>query len=296
MRSFRISNSLFTLFIWALLAFVFILTFYPFWHVLIYSITDPRYPSLGLLAFPKALSLKAYQVIFRSGKLYNAFAVSVLRSTVGPILSLIVTLLVAYPLSIRHLPFRKAFNWYFLLTMYFSAGLIPTYLLYINFKLNNTFWIYIIPSLVNVFGMIIIRTYMEALPLELQESAQIDGAGYSRIFLRIVVPLCLPVMAAVTLFSCVQQWNSYTDTLIYNSMTEKLHTMQYVLVMLVTGLSSPSDFADKMAQMQQYANVPPPPMIVRMAITVVTVVPIAMVYPFLQRYFVKGLLIGSIKG
>jgi len=293
----QIFDKIFTLTIWVFIALAFILTFYPFYYVLVYSLNDPLRQTPGLMFWPQKLSLSAYRTILTSRLVHRAFFISVARSTVGPALSLIVTSMIAFPLSIRILPGRRVLNWYFLLTMYIGAGLIPTYLLYVNLGLNNTFWVYIVPSLVNVYGMILIRTYMESLPASLQESAVIDGAGYFRIFLQIVMPLCLPVLAAITLFSCVNQWNAYADTVIYNTWAEELHPLQYVLVKMITGLKFDSDRADAMAQAATASNVSiMTPFTMRLAVTVVTIVPITTVYPILQRYFIKGLMIGSIKG
>jgi len=246
--------------------------------------------------WPQEFSFSAYRAILGSGIVRRAFMVSVGRATIGPISSLIITMLIAFPLSVRALPGRRFLNWYFILTMYISAGLIPTFLHFtLNLGLHNTFWVYIIPALVNVFGMIIIRTYMENLPDSLIESARIDGAGYFNVFTRIVVPLCLPVMAAITLFTAVNQWNAYTDALIYNTRAEHLFPLQFVLVRMVQGLRFDADRADAMADIMAGRS-PMTPRTMRLAITVVTIVPIALVYPFLQRYFIKGLLIGSIKG
>ena len=292
-------NTLFTVVMWLFLAIVFIMTTYPFWYVLIYSISDPVGFSSGIQILPHAISLRAYTSILTSARFLDAFKISFSRTLIGPVISGVVSMLIAYSLSNRDLPGRKALNWYFIITMYFGAGLIPTYLLYKSLGFVNSFRVYIIPSIVNVYGMILMRTYIESLPAELKESAFIDGANDFKIFYSIIVPLCLPVIAAVTLFSCVHQWNAYTDTVIYNATNLKLHSLQYFLVLMVTSLAgaNQADYAAELA-MQASGRVGArlSPIVVRMAVTFITIIPITLVYPFLQRYFVKGLLVGSIKG
>ena len=293
-------NGVFTIFMWIVLVGVLVMTAYPFWYVLIYSISDPAGFSSGFQLLPHAISLQAYNAILSSERFLNAFMISVARSTVGPVLSGIVSMMIAFCVSHRELPGRKFLNWYFIATMYFSAGLIPTYLLYGSLGFVNSFWVYIVPSIVNVYGMILMRTYIEALPGELKESAFIDGANDFVIFYKIIVPLCLPVIAAVTLFSCVHQWNAYTDTVIYNATNQNLHPLQYFLVLMISNVaaaaSNPDIAADLAMQAGQQGRARLSPMVIRMAVTIVTIVPITMIYPFLQRYFVKGLLVGSIKG
>jgi putative aldouronate transport system permease protein len=270
--------------IYLVIAAVVVVTAYPFWHILMYSFSDPARLRPGGLLWPAGFSVRAYQAAFSSANILHAFLVSAGRSTIGPVTSCTISMMVAYALSRRSLPGRRFFSTYFILTMYFSAGLIPTYLLIRKVGLTGSFLVYVLPRAMDVFGMILMRTYL-------------DGANELRIFSRIVVPLCLPVIAAIALFSCVWQWNSYVDTLIYNFNSEQLYTLQYVLVMIVSTVSSSqSANAVQMMMMRQARQVPLSPMVVRMAITVITIVPISVVYPFLQRYFIKGILVGAVKG
>jgi len=296
----RALDKMFTIFMWIFLVFVFIVTAYPFLHVIMVSLSDPaRVTSGGILLIPNGFSIDAYSAVFINPRFLNALWISVARSTIGPIISGIITMMIAYGLSQRELPGRRFLNWYFLFTMYFSAGLIPTYLLFQSLGFVGSFWVYVIPTVVNVFGMILMRTYIENLPAELRESALIDGANDLTIFLKIVVPLCKPVIAAVTLFAVVAQWNAYSDTVIYNSMHEHLHTLQYFLVRMVDNVAGGSSDAAMQLAMQagvQGGETRLTPQVVRMAVTVITIVPIACVYPFMQRYFVKGMMVGSVKG
>ena len=289
----------FTIFMWAFLVFVFIVTTYPFWHVIMVSLSDLAQVTNGFLLIPNGFSIEAYMAVFSNDRFINALFISVARSTIGPVISGVITMMIAYGLSQRVMPGRRFLNWYFLFTMYFSAGLIPTYLLFQTLGFVGSFWVYVIPPIVNVFGMILMRTYIESLPAELRESALIDGANDFIIFVKIVVPLCTPVIAAVTLFSVVHQWNAYTDTVIYNSMHEHLHTLQYFLVRMVDNVAGGSSDAAMQLAMQagvQGGQARLTPQVVRMAVTVVTIVPIACVYPFMQRYFVKGMMVGAVKG
>jgi putative aldouronate transport system permease protein len=176
--------------------------------------------------------------------------------------------------------------------MYFSAGLLPVYLNIANLGLTGSFWVYILPYLVTVFGLILIRTFIENLPKSLEESAALDGANDMQIAFRIIFPLCLPVIAAITLFEFVNHWNNFTDTLLYNMHTPRLFTLQYVLSNYLVSMFtfSAHDFADRAALMEFNFQT------VRMAMSVVICLPIMIVYPFLQRFFIKGILVGSIKG
>jgi len=198
----------------------------------------------------------------------------------------------AFVLSQQKLMFRKFLSRYFVITMYVSGGLIPTYILMINLSLNGTFWVYVLPWAVSVFLLILIKTYIQELPFELQEAAIVDGANDFQVFIRVILPLCIPVLSAVFLFNFVWQWNAFQDTLFYNSGEKSLHTIQYVLAtILQRRVTDPR----QMLGSSGGATVMPGTSI-RMAMTVVAVIPVSLVYPFLQRYFMKGLLIGAIKG
>jgi putative aldouronate transport system permease protein len=289
-------NASLDIYIYGILAIVLVVTFYPFWYILVYSLSDPARPKPGFLLLPAGFSLEAYAATLANNGILHAFFVSVARSVIGPVTSVAISMLVGYTLSRVDLPFRRPLSIYFIVTMYFGAGLIPVYLLIKSLGLINSFWLYIVPGFMNVYAMILLRTYIESLPGSLIESAYLDGANDLTIFSRIVVPLCIPVIAAVTLFSAVGHWNSYTDTLIYNSAKEELYTLQYVLVILVSSVAASRgvDYINDLANNQHHAALSP--MSVRMAITIITVIPISLIYPVLQRYFVKGILIGAVKG
>lgn len=267
-----------------------VICIYPFIYIISYSLSDPSSFSGGFLLFPKGFNYQAYIVAFSTPALLNAFLISVLRTIIGPIMMVIVTSMAAYSLTLDKLPGVKFFRKYFILTMYFSGGLIPFYIIVKSLMLSGTFLVYIIPLMVSVFSMVLIKTYIESLPAELSESAFIDGANEFVVYWKILFPICKPIIAAVILFDAVNQWNSFMDTQFFNTMERSLYTLQYVLYLT---LSATVDY--RSGSLSQYSNVVNPQSL-KMAITIITVIPITLVYPFLQKYFAKGLLIGAIKG
>ena len=204
--------------------------------------------------------------------------------------------MLAYALSRREYVLRKFITTAFVLTMYISAGLIPNYLLIQRtLGLSKSFWVYIIPTMISCFNMIVIRTYILGLPEALVESARIDGAGDFYLFWRIIFPLCMPVLATVALFVAVGAWNSWFDTYLYNAGKTKLHTLQYLLKMKLATTVNSSNAAKTSADAMARTNMTTP-ITIRAAITVVSAAPILVIYPFMQRYFVVGLNVGSVKG
>ena len=175
--------------------------------------------------------------------------------------------------------------------MYVNGGMIPIFLLYKGLHLTNTFWVYVIPGMVSAFNMLVIRTYMNGIPNSFEESAQLDGAGYTTIFLNIISPLCKPVYATVALFVAVYQWNSWFDVMLYNRMSDKLTTLQYELMKLLASVTSQSTSAQSMKNSTSSIT----PTSIRAAATIVTMLPIICIYPFLQQYFVSGLTLGGVK-
>jgi putative aldouronate transport system permease protein len=270
---------------------ILILTLYPFIYVVLYSFSDSSKAFGRFLFFPLGINVDAYRMIFNSTNVLNGLLISVLRSVIGPVCTILVIYMGAYALSKKELVARKFFLRFILITMYFTPGIIPIYILIVKLNLNNTFWVYIVPRLVNVYEMILIRVYIESLPDSLSESAYLDGANDFTIAFRIIFPLCLPVIAAVGLFECVHQWNAFQDTLFYNASNSSLHPMQYVLVTFIQSRAATPEQAEALGNTRMLSSTS-----LRMAMTVITILPVTLVYPFLQRYFVKGLLVGSIKG
>lgn len=281
--AFNSINTIFMIFIIAIMA-------YPFWYVLCYSLSESSRITGGILLFPKGFSLSAYRVCLSNSDIINGFYISTLRVVLGSGTMIIVSSMAAYVLSKEDLIGIKPLRIFFLATMYFSGGLIPTFLLMKNLGLTGTFAVYILPGMANVFNMILIRTYMEGLPKSLEESATLDGANDVLIFFKIILPLSIPVIAAVSLFTAVGQWNAYIDTQIYNYKNPDLYPLQYILYNYMSAYT-PTLEAVKSKAGGNTAT----PQSVKMAITMITIVPVAFLYPFLQRYFVSGLLVGSVK-
>ena len=175
--------------------------------------------------------------------------------------------------------------------MYVNGGMIPIFLLYKNLGLTNSFWVYVIPGMIGAFNMLVIRTYMNGIPDSLEESAQLDGAGYATIFMKIYCPLCKPVYATVALFVAVGQWNSWFDAMLYNRMSANLTTLQYELMKLLSSVTNQGQSAEAMKNASGTVT----PASVRSAATIVTMLPIICIYPFLQKYFVTGLTLGGVK-
>lgn len=273
------------------------ITLYPVLNTIAISLndgTDAVRGGIGL--WPRMFSLKSYQTIFADEIIYNAFFITVSRTVIQTILNVVLTSMLAYALSRREYVLRKFITTMFVLTMYVNAGLIPNYLLIQRtLNLSKSFWVYIIPTMLSCFNMIITRTYILSLPDALVESARIDGAGDLYLFWKIIFPLCMPVLATVALFVAVGAWNSWFDTHLYNASKVKLHTLQYVLKMkLATTTNSANAALTSVDAAASTTNTTP--VTIRAAITVVSAAPIVVIYPFLQRYFVVGLNVGSVKG
>ncbi len=274
-----------------LVAFV---TIYPFINVVAVSFNDATDTIRGGIHFwPRVPTLQNYRAVFDNPRLIRAALVSVARTVVGAGLGVFSSAMVAYCLKRSDFILRKPMTILFLLTLYFSGGLVPEYLLIVNLGLINRFSVYILPMLLSAWNIIVIRAFMQGLPASLEESAKLDGASDLRIFLEIVLPLCKPVIATVTLFVAVWQWNSWIDTFLYAARNENLSTLQYELMRVLsntTAMQSPDAFR---GQEERISSVTPQS--IRAAITIIATVPILTVYPFLQRYFVKGLVLGAVK-
>ena len=256
--------------------------------------TDALRGGIGL--WPRQFSTKAYEALLTDELIYSAFGISVARTVITTILNVILTSMLAFALSRKEYVLRGFITIVMVLTMYVNAGLIPNYLLISRtLNLSKSFWVYIIPTMFSCFNMIVIRTYIQGLPDALVESARIDGANDLRIFWQVIFPLCKPVLATVALFVAVRSWNQWFDTQLYNGSKKNLYTLQYLLKMkLATSMQSMNaaqTSADALKNSSQST-----PITIRCAITVVSALPILVVYPFLQRYFVTGMVLGSVKG
>lgn len=276
-----------------LLFFVFmiVITLYPFLNVLAISFNDPIDTMRNVnFIIPRKFTLSNYVYIFTENDLFSPLLMSVARTLVGTALGVLCTAMLAYVLSRKDFYFNKLFTVLFIITMYVSGGMIPEYLLLTRtLKMSNSFWVYIIPGIIWVYNVILMRSFIDGLPPALQEAARIDGANDFTIWLKVILPLCTPVLATVALFVAVGQWNSFMDTYLY---ARDLPTLQYVLYEIMEQATIQID--PHAANVDQIAN-SVSPLSVRMAITIVATVPILIVYPFLQKYFVGGMTLGAVK-
>ncbi|MEF2966784.1 carbohydrate ABC transporter permease [Paenibacillus sp. M1] len=274
-----------------------IVTLYPFLNTIVVSLNAGNDTIRGgIYLWPREFTWQNYKAVFASGTIYDAFWISVARTVLSTLLNLGLTTMLAYTLSRREYVFRKPITLIFILTMYFNAGLIPGYFLMKDLHLLNTFWVYVIPSMISAFNMIVIRTYIGTIPESLVESARIDGAGDFKIFIRIIFPLCKPVLATIALFVAVGAWNSWFDAFIYTSSHQELSTLQYELMKLLSSSMNANGnpaVSNGVGMTQGSSMVTP--ISIRAAVTVVASVPILLVYPFMQKYFVVGLNVGSVK-
>ncbi|TVY07396.1 carbohydrate ABC transporter permease [Paenibacillus cremeus] len=277
-----------------LLTVVTIVTLLPVIAVLLSSITPMddviKQPS-AFIVIPTSLTFEYYEWLFRSGsRIIDAYTITIVRTIVGTALSLTLTVLTAYPLSKKFLPGRGGVMSIFFFTMLFSGGMIPTFLVVNGLHLTNTFWALIIPSALSVYNLIIMRTFFQTIPVELEESAVIDGASEMTTLLKIMLPVSLPSLATISLFYAVFHWNAFFDAVLYIT-DRKLWPLQLILRDILVK----NDIGD-LALGGSLTDIRPPSSVLINTTIVVAVLPIMCVYPFLQRYFVQGMMVGSIKG
>ncbi len=264
----------------------------PFIHLASKSISDNSFVLAKKVYFlPKGFNLEAYIAIFKDGQLTHSMLYSVLVTAVFTVLGSITTVMAAWPLSRRRLKGRIVFTFIIMFTMYFGAGLIPTYLLYNKLKMLNTMWVLILPLIFAPYNFLIMKTYFQSMiPDSLEESAYIDGASNTTILIRIVLPLSKPILATIALFLAVGRWNAYEDSKFF--ITKKsLHMIQYLLSMMVLSASE----AEKIS-ISEASLVTTTPEVIHAAAIMFVSIPVLCAYPFVQKYFVKGIMIGAIKG
>lgn len=283
--AFIICNTIF------MIAFV-IITLYPVLNTLAISLNDGIDAVRGgIHLWPRKFTLKNYQTVLQKQNLMTGAYITLMRTIIGTLTSLAANALLAFIVSRKRFLFKSQLSLFWVITMYVNGGMIPTFILYKNLSLTNSFWVYVIPGMISAFNMLVMRTYMLGLPDSLEESAQLDGAGYMTIFIKIISPLCKPVYATVALFVAVFQWNSWFDAMLYNRMSSEYTTLQYELMKLLSSVMQQSGSADAARNTASAVT----PTSVRAAATIATMLPIVCLYPFLQRYFVTGLTIGGVK-
>ncbi|MCD9023722.1 carbohydrate ABC transporter permease [Cohnella silvisoli] len=284
----------------ALMLLLIAVTLYPFANMMAVSLNDAMDSSRGgIFLKPRIFTWYNYKYTLREAAIYHSLLISVLRTVIGTIVTVFCSAMVAYTISRPEYVLRKWVALSFVLTMYFNGGLIPTYLLNKELHLINSFWVYIIPGIVGVFNVIIIRSFIEGIPDGIIESAKMDGAGDFGTFMRIVLPLCLPVLATVSLFVAVGQWNSWFDVFLYNSSNINLSTLQYELMKILqssNGSMTQKTVGDVLSNQTGHVMNQVTPASIRATMTIIASLPIIMVYPFLQKYFVKGMTLGGVKG
>lgn len=277
-----------------------LLCLYPILNALAVSLNDSADSSRGgITIFPRVVSFENYSMLLADSRIPRALMISLARTVSGTILSLVVTGLFAYGMSRKKLMFKKFYMTLCIVAMYFTGGLIPYYVLINKIGLTNNFLVYIVPGAAGIFNMIIMRTFFSQIPDALEESAYIDGAGPYTVFFHIIFPLSAPVFATIALFVGVGQWNSWLDAALFMTKNNKLLPMQNILIQVINTSTFYQDMLQKaggpagdMMEKMQRVSVRS----MRMAVMIITIVPILLVYPFLQKYFMKGVMIGSIKG
>lgn len=288
-RSLGFAERMGDIIIWIILALVALAIIIPLWYVVMISLTPfTVWAEQGnsLFLSPTQITFTAYERLLTSPRLPRAFMVSVFVTTVGTFVNLVLTTLMAYPLSRKRFALRKPILALVLFTMLFSGGLVPTYLIVRGLGMLNTYWALILPGAISAFNLLVVRAFFMSLPDEMEEAAIIDGATDWQVFLRIVLPLSKPVLATIGLFYAVGHWNSFFDAIIYIQ-DSSMHPLQVVLRQILT--SSVSEYMDAAAAQASNTDA------IRMAAVVLATIPVLIIYPFLQRYFTKGVLLGSVK-
>ena len=272
---------------------------YPFYYLIINSISANNLSANGFIVFlPKEIHIENYKEVLKLTGLTTAAIISVARTIIGTLLTVIASAFLGFMFTQEKMWARKFWYRFVVITMYFNAGLIPMFITMKNLHLTNTFWVYIIPAIVQPFNIILVKTFVESMPKSLQEAAEIDGAGVIKIFYRIVLPTSTPILATIAIFSAVAQWNSFQDTLIYIT-DQKLYSLQYLLYQYINQANSLATMVKNSGggslNMAAIATQQTPTSI-RMTISVIVVLPILFIYPMFQKHFIKGIMIGSVKG
>ncbi len=301
-RRTKTANLIFDIIIYLTLIFVVIVTVYPFWNTIAISLNEGL-DSLkgGIKLWPRKFTWTNYKNLFKDDRIFNAGIISVSRTIIQTVLCVFCTSILAYALSRKEFVLKKSLTSILVVSMYINAGLIPGYMLIKNLGLLGKYSVYIIPCLIDVFNFILVRTYINGLPDSFVESARIDGANEFKIFFKIIFPLIVPSIAMISLFTAVNAWNSWFDTYLYASNKPKLHSLQYVLMSILQASQNQSASASDANSMAVAAasggamSNTVTPISIRSAITIVATLPILIVYPFVQRYFVVGMTIGGVK-
>lgn len=298
-RKLKRNDVIFNIINYFIFTIITLICFYPFYYMIINTISANDLSANGSVRFlPKSIHFSNYkQVLFING-LLKAALISIGRTVIGTAFTVLASGFLGFIFTQEKMWNRKLWYRFFIITMYFNAGLIPMFITMKTLYLTNTFWVYIIPVIIQPFHIILVKTYIESIPRSLEEAAKIDGAGIFTVFIRIILPTAKPILATVAIFSAVGQWNSFQDTLIYVT-DQKLYSLQYLLYTYINQASSLAAMvrnngasaisAAALASQQT-------PTSIRMTVSVIVVLPIMFIYPIFQQFFVKGIMIGSVKG
>lgn len=272
---------------------------FPFYYIFINTISDPTLVVAGKITlWPQGFTIQNYINMLKVDDLFNAFGVTIARTLIGTALMVAATGLIGYLVTKEEMWYRKIWYRFIVITMYFNAGIIPWYMNMEMLGLTGSFMAYIIPGIVAPYNIILVKTYIESIPAELEESAFMDGAGFFTVFRKIIWPLSKPILATIAIFGAVGHWNSFTDSLILMQENSELFTLQHLLYNYLNQTSSlgnlidPGSAAGTTALIQAMTS----GKVIKYTVSMVTVIPILLVYPYMQRYFEKGIMLGAVKG
>jgi len=279
---------------WINAIILFILAFimlYPFWDMAVMSISPLAYANKsGLKLWPMGgVTMEAYKQVFSTNTVLTAYKNTIFRTLVGTSISIVLYFCAAYPLGKKELPFRRTLSLFFLIPMFFTGGMVPEFLTYKEIGIYNTIWALILPALMTTYNLLIVRNFVAGLPDSLEESARVDGASFAVILFRIVIPLSMPVLATVALWVAVAHWNAWYDATVYVRSKDLIVLQKYLRDLLITAKEAAN--GDSVSGGEAMAT-----RSVESATTLVAIGPILITYPFIQRYFVKGVMVGSVKG
>ncbi len=271
---------------------------YPFYYLIINSISANDLSASGAVNFlPQKIHFQNYIDVFKLNGIGRAMFISLARTVIGTVCTVLASAYLGFMFTQKRMWHRKLWYRLVVITMYFNAGLIPMFMTMKTLHLTNSFWVYIIPAIVQPFNIIMTKTYIESIPSSLQEAAEIDGAGTLTVFFKVILPVSKPILATIAIWSAVGQWNSFQDTLIYIT-DQKLYSLQYLLYTYLNQANSLATLVRNTGNVAAVANLATQQTAtsIRMTISVIVVLPILFIYPIFQKYFVKGIMIGSVKG
>lgn len=292
------ADHVFNFFNYLFFALITLICAYPFYYLIINSISANDLSANGLINFlPRKIHFQNYIDVLKMSGIGTAALVSVARTVIGTACTVLASAYLGFMFTQEKMWHRKLWYRLFVVTMYFNAGLIPMFMTMKTLHLTNSFWVYIIPAIVQPFNIIMVKTYVESIPRSLQEAAEIEGAGVLTVFFKVILPTSKPILATIAIWAAVGQWNSFQDTLIYIT-DQKLYSLQYLLYTYINQASSLASLVKSTGNAAAVANIATQqtPTSIRMTISVIVVLPILFIYPMFQKYFVKGIMIGSVKG